>query len=769
VPQDPIFNSFWIGGLECSTHRLRSGKRLDLLAATRHNEFCQTDYMRLKAQGFSTIRSGIRWHLIESKPEQYDFSSVIPMLRAAQTQDIQVIWDICHYGWPDDIDLMKPEFVRRFARFAGAFAHVIREETDSSPLFCPINEISFFSWAAGDVAYLNPFYHERSFELKVQLVRAAIEGIEAIWKELPGARIVHVDPVINIIPDPQRPNDLPEAEGYRLAQYQAWDMLAGRIWPQVGGHPKYLDIIGVNYYPNNQWIHEGSMLDYHHSLYRPFRQILLEVWERYQRPMFIGETGAEGDFRGEWLRYIGEEVAAAIRAGVPLHGLCLYPILNHPGWDDDRHCCNGLWDYADENGERSIFQPLADEIRRVDVLVRAAQVAHKAKRETSIVRMQSIAFGIDQPRVCLFTDSLEASGMGEHMLTLANELRNDHVITLVMPSNEANSGLLSRAEKSGIRVLPLQVRGEDRQQWESLRDFLRSERIDIFHAHAGIGWEGHAGIHAAWFANVPLRIRTEHLPWLITKSDEKHQYLKLLHKLHHVICVSEESRQSYLKAGIAPERMNVIRNGITFIPPRLSSAVVRMRLGVAPEAPIILTVGRLTEQKGHRYLLEAIPSILAEFPDARFVWVGDGPLHDELCARLEQLRLAEQVLMLGRRNDVPDLMAASDLFVLPSLFEGLPLVILEALAAGKPVIATRAGGTPEIFARADEGILVAPGDSRALSAAICMALQQPELRQTWATAGQRRFAQAFSATRMAAETGTLYRRLLFETHPVAIN
>jgi len=188
--------------------------------------------------------------------------------------------------------------------------------------------------------------------------------------------------------------------------------------------------------------------------------------------------------------------------------------------------------------------------------------------------------------------------------------------------------------------------------------------------------------------------------------------------------------------------------------------MVRAALGIAPNALLILTVGRLTEQKGHRYLVDAIPALIAEFPEARFVWAGDGPLYTELCERLQQLKLADQVLMLGKRNDIPELLAAADLFVLPSLFEGLPLVVLEALAAGVPVIATRAGGTSEIFTDESQGMLVAPGDAKALATAIGLALRQPELRSNWAQAGRARFKAAFSATRMAAETTALYRQLL---------
>ena len=104
-------------------------------------------------------------------------------------------------------------------------------------------------------------------------------------------------------------------------------------------------------------------MKYTDPLYRPFRELLREVFDRYGRPLFIAETGTEDEFRPVWLNYVCTEVAAAMKAGVPVDGVCLYPIVNHPGWDDDRHCYNGLWDYCDEKGDREIYQPLADELQ----------------------------------------------------------------------------------------------------------------------------------------------------------------------------------------------------------------------------------------------------------------------------------------------------------------------------------------------------------------------------------------------------------------------
>jgi len=372
IPGAPIFRSFFGAGFECSTHRLRSGKRLDLLATTRHDQFAPQDYLRLQHHGLRVAREGVPWHRVETLPGRYDFSSVLPIVQAARKTGTQVIWDLCHFGWPDYLDLFKPDFVAALARYGEAFARWLLDELDGQGFFVPVNEISFFSWAAGDEGSMFPFVTQRGFELKAQLVRAAIQAMDAIWSVMPQARFVHVDPIIHVIASQRRPEEQPEAEAYRISQFQAWDMLAGRLWPELGGQDKYLDIIGVNFYPHNQWfynlkgvrrIRKFTPLSRRHPLYRPFREMLAEADQRYHRPLFVAETGAENSARTGWFRYVCQEASAAIDRGIPLHGICLYPILNHPGWLDNRHCHNGLWDYANDRGNRKIYPPLAKELR----------------------------------------------------------------------------------------------------------------------------------------------------------------------------------------------------------------------------------------------------------------------------------------------------------------------------------------------------------------------------------------------------------------------
>lgn len=357
-----------MGGFECSTHRNFQKRRVDVIEASRHDRFAEQDYERLLRFGMRTARDGVRWHLIEKKPYSYNFSSLENQAAAAGKTGIQVIWDLFHYGYPDDLDIFSAEFVKRFAAFAAATAEFLKNKTGRKLFICPTNEISFFAWIAAEVGGFYPFENRRADELKRQLVRATIAATDQIRRKFPDARFVQTDPAIHVAASKKATAEQKQAaENFRQAQFQAFDMLSGKIEPELGGGEEYLDIIGINYYPYNQWrLPSNRRILRGNAAYRPFSEILREYHERYGKPMFIAETGTEDDARPEWFEYVWQQAKNAMAAGVPLHGICLYPINNHPGWDDDRHCRNGLWDYADEGGEREIYQPLADEIKRLN-------------------------------------------------------------------------------------------------------------------------------------------------------------------------------------------------------------------------------------------------------------------------------------------------------------------------------------------------------------------------------------------------------------------
>lgn len=360
----PLFEGVFLGGFECSCSRLEDGRRLDLLASTRHAELVELDYARLRALGMTACRDGLSWVEIERSPGVYDLARTRGMIAAARRCDLDVIWDLVHFGWPDDVDVFSTAFPGRVARYARAFAELLANETDRTPWITPVNEMSFLAWAGGDVRIMNPFEMARGVELKAQLVRATIESIEAIRDVLPHARFVQPEPVIRIHPDPALWKTHRRVECDDLLQYQAWDMLTGRVWPSLGGDPRYLDVIGVNFYPDNQFMLDGTTIFRDDPRYRPFSELLLAVHERYDRPMLVTETGTEGDARASWLEYVVDQAILAMREGCELHGITLYPIVNHPGWSDDRHCHNGLFDYADASGARPVHAPLLAEIAR---------------------------------------------------------------------------------------------------------------------------------------------------------------------------------------------------------------------------------------------------------------------------------------------------------------------------------------------------------------------------------------------------------------------
>lgn len=366
---------------------LRSGRRLDLVSSTGHDRLIAEDFDRIKKIGMLTAREGLRWHLIEKTPGHYDFSSVLPFIEAAERQGIQIVWDLLHFGWPDYLDIFEEQWLEAFAAFAGAFGRLLHTAAHEPAFIAPINEISFFSWAGGDTGYLNPFARGRGPELKRQLVKGTLRASDALRAEIPNVRLVAPEPVIHITGNPAIPNDVVQAAQYTSAMYEAWDMISGRAHPELGGNEAYLDIIGVNYYDRNQWWNHGDTIWRHEPEYRPFREILSEVWQRYERPVFISETGCEDLERPNWLAYIAAEIRATIRAGAQIEGLCLYPILNHPGWDDDRHCFNGLWDYPRPGGSREIYQPLADELAR-------QQRPHKKVYEEPSTLLRNTRFGL---------------------------------------------------------------------------------------------------------------------------------------------------------------------------------------------------------------------------------------------------------------------------------------------------------------------------------------------------------------------------------------
>ena len=348
-----IFPSFLIGGFECADHINRSGVRVDLLRDTGHDARVEEDYARLKDIGILTVREGIRWGLVERAPYDYDFREVRRRIRAGVQAGIVQCWDICHFGYPDDLMPAHPMFSARFAAVCQAFVQVFRQEAGDAPLIItPINEISFLAWHSGEVRGTVPFATGSGWDIKYHLCKAAIAGIRAIRALDNTARILLVDPLIWVH---ARGEAFPEDEAIvarmNEEQFQAFDIIGGHICPELGGREEYLDILGFNYYHTNQWLHGMHPLPWapgDDERLVPVAAILEWAFSRYHRPIVLTETGHYGEHRPNWIHMILEGCAEAIERGVDLQGACIYPIIDRPDWDrlQDYIPC-GVWGYDD--------------------------------------------------------------------------------------------------------------------------------------------------------------------------------------------------------------------------------------------------------------------------------------------------------------------------------------------------------------------------------------------------------------------------------------
>lgn len=363
-------NSFFWAGFECSTQRRSDGVRLDLTASTGHDRQPLRDYELARQAGLGICRDGLRWFRIDQGGGRYDWSSADPMIEAAARAGVTVAWDLCHFGWPDDLDIWSDDFSRRLADFAVAASERIARCSGKPAWLCPINEISYFAWAAGDADLMAPGLQQNSYQLKKQLVRAAIAAAKALRSASPLTRFLWAEPAICVHPAGLDDHATAQARNFHAAQFQAYDMLMGRLHPELGGADWIAPFIGINYYPYNQWVYGGAALNRHDPQYRPLSTVLLEYHDRYRRPIVLTETGAEGIDRVSWLRYVAEEIRAAQALGVQIDAACLYPITDYPAWSGERHCISGLFSSVDARGKRAIHAPLLWELQTQQALMR---------------------------------------------------------------------------------------------------------------------------------------------------------------------------------------------------------------------------------------------------------------------------------------------------------------------------------------------------------------------------------------------------------------
>lgn len=379
-----MFRSFYLAGFECATGWNMHREWIDQIAATGHDLHLDADYERLAEVGIRAVREPIRWPMVD-KGGRYDFSSVEPFVTAALRHGFDVIWDLFHYGYPEDLDPFGDVFVDRFADYCRAAARYIAQFSEGPHYFTPVNEPSFLAWAGAEVGLFAPHARDRGFELKVALARAAIQGITAIREELPGARIVNVDPICRVVPPGDDPQSVEHARRFNDEWvFEFWDMVSGRMRPEMGGSAGHLDIVGINYYWTNQWQlgAEGVPLADDDPRRVPLSELVRSAWRRYRAPLLITETSGLGDARAPWITELATMAEELQAESVPLGGICLYPILGMPEWHaQDQWTRMGLWDIESE-GQGLERKPCS-------VGLDALATAHQATRLHGLVREQA--------------------------------------------------------------------------------------------------------------------------------------------------------------------------------------------------------------------------------------------------------------------------------------------------------------------------------------------------------------------------------------------
>lgn len=350
APASRAFRSFWLAGYDGADHFDRDGKPLSATDLTQHVRLARLDYAGLDAFGIRTVRESVGWRMVDRGGGVYDFSSLESRVRSARALDLQVTWTLCHYGWPDGLDPLSPAFVERFAQYARAVALYLAGQVVEPAVFSPIEEPSYLAWALSEGGRMKgaAHYATQGPALKRQFARATIAACDAIRDVMPGARFLHTDPLMHVVAPWGRPELVEAARRACERQYEGWDLLAGRLEPELGGGPQYLDLVGVNYYCRSQWeLGTGQPLGWRvdDPRRKPLATLLEETHARYGRPIAIAETGHTGIERGAWVREVADEVRTARASGVPVEGVCLYPIIDCPDLQDPSlwHS-SGLWE-----------------------------------------------------------------------------------------------------------------------------------------------------------------------------------------------------------------------------------------------------------------------------------------------------------------------------------------------------------------------------------------------------------------------------------------
>lgn len=359
------------------------------------------------------------------------------------------------------------------------------------------------------------------------------------------------------------------------------------------------------------------------------------------------------------------------------------------------------------------------------------------------------------------SDSGTFGGTERVILQLLERLDRDRWVTVLLhPGSEGAMPLVERARALGVehQALDIPAGAARMQRISSLVRQLRSLNPSVVHVHLPTPASCTHLLIAAAVARVPAVVATAHLHLDVSPFKARIKHRLLTSCVHRYLAVSDDIGWKLRHALLVPaHKIRLVRNAVPpmdFAAPPPSR--LRYELMAGSRTRMALVVARLNEQKGHRYLLEAA----AQMPDTTFVLAGEGPAREALQQQARDLDISARVRFLGYRTDVAALLAVCDVLVLPSLFEGLPLAVLEAMAAGKPVVATSISGTREAVVHNETGLLVPPADPAALAAAVRTVLDHPDLARRFGMNGQARARAHFRVEIMVGQVAAIYDELL---------
>lgn len=359
-------------------------------------------------------------------------------------------------------------------------------------------------------------------------------------------------------------------------------------------------------------------------------------------------------------------------------------------------------------------------------------------------------------RTILYLSTSSGPGGAERVISnLAASLNPDRyraVLCLFRPG-----WLQERSESRGIRTFIIPTHGMTDWRWAiQFKRLLRQERVDLVHAHE---FDANTqGTFVAALSGIPL-VATVHGKNYFWERFRRRLAYRWVSRRTTMVAVSQNLKQFIVeKVGVAPERVKVLYNGVDALPhyDRVDVDDCKKELGMPENHQIVGVVGNLYPVKGHQYLIDGLPSILAKCPNTSFVFAGRGELEGELKAQVHRLGVETKVFFLGLRQDIPRILAMLDVFVLPSLSEGLSMAILEAMSVGKPVVATQVGGNPELVLNGETGFLVPPRDSQALASSVVALLTNRQQAAQFAERAKRRAEGQFSLRTMVSSYQSLY-------------